>query len=205
MQVASDGWMAEEQLLLRRAQQGDRQAFCVLCEPLEKRLYSAAYRVTGQREDAADALQEGLIKAYRRIGQFQGESAFATWLYRIVINASLDLVRRRRARREVLVDVGETQTSRPLWAARQTGGPQMALETAEVRCTIAEALAAIPPIYRAVLTLRYVQGFSTEEVAEILSLPVGTVKSRLFRACRLLRPYLEGSLTPELPAAVGQG
>ena len=137
-----------------------------------------ALRTTGNREDAADAVQEALVSAYRNASSYRGDAAVTTWLHRIVVNASLDLLRRHAARPSVpLADDADRIP------AQGDPGPETSLE-------VQEALATLPPEQRAALVLVDVQGFSVEDAARVLDCAPGTVKSRCFRGRARLAPLL---------------
>jgi RNA polymerase sigma-70 factor (ECF subfamily) len=157
----------DDAALLRAHVAGDRTAFAELVRRHRDRLWAVALRTLGDREDAADALQEALISAYRSAHRFRGDSAVTTWLHRIVVNACLDRVRRRSARPTV-----------PLADTDPVPVPPVDSDTAlDVRA----ALARLPVEQRAALVLVDVQGYSVAEAAEILDVAEGTVKSRCAR------------------------
>lgn len=154
---------------------GDPDAFAELFRRHRDRMWAIALRTMGDPEEAADALQDALISAFRRAGSFRGEAAVTTWLHRIVINACLDRIRRKAVRPTVpLVDQALPDPS----ADREVG------------LDVAAALARIPAEQRAALVLIDMQGYSVEEAAAILDIPVGTVKSRCARGRARLLPYL---------------
>lgn len=157
----------DDAALLRAHVQGDRDAFAELVRRHRDRLWAVALRTLGDREEAADALQDALISAYRAADRFRGDSAVTTWLHRIVVNACLDRVRRRQSRPTVPLPDVET-------AAR----PGADLDTA---LTVRDALAALPPEQRAALVLVDMQGYPVAEAALILGVAEGTIKSRCAR------------------------
>lgn len=159
--------------LLRRHVDGDRDAFGVLVRRHRDRLWAVALRTLGDREEAADALQDALVSALRAAKGFRGDSAVTTWLHRIVVNACLDRIRRRQVRPTVpLPDEGPGEPVEP-------GDPMAARETALM---VREALATLPPEQRAALVLTEMQGHSVAEAAAMLEVAEGTVKSRCARA-----------------------
>ena len=149
---------------------GDRSAFGELVRRHRDRLWATAVRTMSDPEDAADAVQEALVSAYRRVESFRGDSAVRTWLHRIVVNACIDRIRHERSRATV------PWPERDLPARR----PDPAVELA-TRMAVDEALAALPVQQRLAVVLVDVQGCPVAEVAEILQVPVGTVKSRCAR------------------------
>lgn len=172
---------------------GDPDAFGELFRRHRDRMWAIALRTMGDPEEAADALQDALISAFRRAGSFRGEAAVTTWLHRIVINACLDRIRRRAVRPTVpLVD-------QPV--PDPTGDR-------EIRLDVTAALAQIPAEQRAALVLIDMQGYSVEEAATILGVPAGTVKSRCARGRARLLPYLAhlrpATAQPIQPARRGQ-
>ena len=149
---------------------GDVSAFPDLVRRHRDRLWAVALRTTGDREEAADALQEALVKAYRSAASYRGEAQVTTWLHRIVVNACLDRLRRRAVRPTV-----------PLPESRDLRDPHDALGDRETAMEIEAALAALPDDQRSALVLVDVHGLPVAEAAEILGVPVGTVKSRCSR------------------------
>lgn len=164
---------ASDEELLAAHLQGDRTAFAALMARHERRIYGLCFRVLGNREDAEDATQETFIGALRRAASFRGEAAFSTWLYRIAVNAATDQARRRGRSRTVPLEAEETH--RELAAV---GDPSGAVATS---LTVQAALRAVPEDFRIALVLCDLYGFAYAQAAEILGVPVGTVKSRVFR------------------------
>jgi RNA polymerase sigma-70 factor, ECF subfamily len=153
--------------LVRRAQRGDRFAFERLVAEHEQRMYTLAARVLGSREDAADAVQEALVRAWLALPRFRGEARFSTWLYRIVVNTSHDL---RPKRREAPVDeLPEPADPRDRFAEQELSGE------------LQRALDALDDTYRVAVVLYDVLGCSYAEIAEMTGVAEGTVKSRIFR------------------------
>ncbi|MEX2101468.1 MAG: sigma-70 family RNA polymerase sigma factor, partial [Actinomycetota bacterium] len=172
---------------VKRAQRGDTSAFSELIERNERRTYNLALRVCGDAELARDATQEAWLTAFRKLGQFRGDSAFTTWLHRVTVNASLDLLRKER-RAPLLApaeDDDATARSDPAVAdhADETAGSLDA----------AGALARIPVEFRTALVLHDVLDLPYEEVASVLDVPIGTVRSRLHRG----RIALASAIDPE--------
>lgn len=174
----------EEQALLARAQAGDVQAFERLVAAYERKVYNLAYRLTGNHDDASDVAQEALIKVYTSLGDFRGDSSFSTWLYRVVSNACLDELRRRKRQRATSLDAPVATDDGGL--ARQLpasgDGPEEALARKELQATVQMAIQALDEEHRVVIILRDIQGHSYQEIADYLGLSLGTVKSRLNRA-----------------------
>jgi RNA polymerase sigma-70 factor, ECF subfamily len=171
-------------VLLRQHAEGDTEAFGLLFTRHKDRLWAVALRVTCDPDDAADALQEAMISAFRRAGGFRGESAVTTWLHRIVVNAALDLLRRRSAH-----SVGWSGDPDDLPAAE----PRHATDSATVtdsRLDVDAAMRTLPPPQRAALVLVDMLGYPVADVAGILGVPEGTVKSRCARGRASLLPHL---------------
>ena len=163
--------------------EGDRDAFGVLITRHRDRLWAVALRTTGDPDEAADALQDALISAFRRADQFRGDSAVTTWLHRIVVNASLDRLRRRSVRSSVPLPEDDTAASTIANATPvgRGGIPADPIEARETQLVIARALADLPETQREAIVLVDVEGYSVEEAAAILDCPPGTIKSRCSR------------------------
>lgn len=183
--------MTEEELV-RRAKQGDHEAFGQLIRDNEKRIYTLTLRMTGDREDALDLAQEAFLNAWRGLPAFKGDSSFATWLYRLASNACLDHLRSKKRRTQALgetlpLDDGEVA---PVQIPDTAPTPEQAAEQAEVRRCLARGLAALPDHHRQVLVMRELSGLSYQEIGDTMGLDLGTVKSRLARARKALRKIL---------------
>lgn len=160
--------------LVRRSVEGDRAAFGVLVQRHERRVYNLALRMTGREEDARDATQEAFLTALRKLSSFRGEAAFTTWLHRVTVNAAYDLLR-KRGRAPVLDRAAEGE-ARP----EPPPMPDHADDT-DLSIDVQRALQQVPADFRVVMILHDVQDLPYDEVAAILGVPVGTVKSRLHR------------------------
>ncbi|MGH2452709.1 MAG: sigma-70 family RNA polymerase sigma factor, partial [bacterium] len=168
--------------LIARSQRGDLEAFDRLLATHEDRIYHAAYRITGNADDARDAAQETFLKAFRALSRYRHESAFSTWLHRIAVNAALDLVRRRPQIPPVSLDDVALPAS--------SGNPEPEAERSELQRRVHQAVGRLAPDHRVIIVLRDLQGLAYEEIAEVLRIPVGTVRSRLSRARDALRVLL---------------
>ena len=188
--------------LLRRHADGDPEAFGVLFKRHSGRLWAVALRITCDPDDAADALQDAMISAFRRAADFRGESAVTTWLHRIVVNASLDLLRRRPARSVGWSgDPDELPAREPRPAADSAAG-------ADARMDVDAALRLLPPPQRAALVLVDMLGYSVSDASAVLGVSEGTVKSRCARGRMKLLPHLahlRGDYPPERNQAVADG
>ncbi len=170
--------------LLRRHAEGDPDAFGILFQRHSGRLWAVALRITCDPDDAADALQDAMISAFRRAGDFRAESAVTTWLHRIVVNASLDLLRRRVAR-----SVAWSGDPDELPASGTAQLPDSAAAT-DSRLDVDAALRMLPPPQRAALVLVDMLGYSVADAAAVLRVSEGTVKSRCARGRARLLPYV---------------
>jgi RNA polymerase sigma-70 factor, ECF subfamily len=168
-------------ILLQRHADGDPEAFGLLFRRHKDRLWAVALRIACDPDDAADALQDAMISAFRRAGSFRGESAVTTWLHRIVVNASLDVLRRRSAR-----SVAWSGDPDDLPVAE----PRQGVSSTESRLDVAAAMGLLPPPQRAALVLVDMLGYSVADASAILDVSEGTVKSRCARGRAKLLPHL---------------
>lgn len=162
---------------------GFQSAFEVLFHRYRERVHAIAYRVSGNESDALDIVQESFALVFRKLSSFRGRSLFSTWLFRIVVNCSIDHKRRRRADREARsVSVSAVEEERAFDVADEADGPEGAAERNEVGDQVQQAISQLSPKLRAILALRYLEEMSYEELAATLELSLGTVKSRMARA-----------------------
>ena len=187
---AVEGQVAEhpdalDRALIARHIAGDSTAFSELVRRHQNRLWAVAIRTLGDREEAADAVQDALLSAYRSAGQFRGEAKVSTWLHRIVVNACLDRARRQQARPTVPLPADDVHAA--------SGDP---LGNQELATDLARALSTLPSEQRAAVVLVDGQGYPLDEVARLLDVPVGTVKSRCSRGRARLAVLLRD---PEAP------
>src|SRR5277367_2871688 len=188
-------------VLLRRHTDGDPDAFGLLFRRHKDRLWAVALRIACDPDDAADALQDAMVSAFRRAGDFRGESAVTTWLHRIVVNASLDRLRRRASR--PVLSAGDEQAFETL--VTPDGDPA---RTADTRLDVDAALRMLPPQQRAALVVVDMLGFSVADAAVILDVSPGTVKSRCARARARLLPHvahLRGNRSASQSVSPAQG
>ena len=179
-----------EAALIRRCCRGERAAFDALASRYAPRIYNLALRLAGNADDASDAAQEALVRAFKAIRKFRFQCAFSTWLYRIAVNTCLDEMKRRKRRPSLLTDLeSDPREGGPESRAPNADPESLALERMR-RGTILAAVAALPPVHRVVIVLYDLQGHSYEEIGAMLDLPLGTVKSRLNRARLALRAAL---------------
>ena len=181
----------QEAAIVRKVLGGDANAFETLVLEYEKNVYNRALRMTGNSEDAADMTQEAFIKAYNSLQSFRGDSKFSVWLYRIVSNVCLDFLRSKNRRPTVSLSVEDDDgEDAQLDVADESQSPELLLDRKLTRDSVRRGLDSLPPDYRQILLLREIQGLSYDEIAQALSLEVGTVKSRIFRARKRLCTFL---------------
>jgi RNA polymerase sigma-70 factor (ECF subfamily) len=193
--------------LVRRVQGGDSAAFRMLFDKYHRRAFAVAMGVVKNEDDALDAVQEAFVKVHKNIHKFEGSSSFYTWLYRIVMNVSIDHVRRTSRRRNLdfderaLHERSEVAGDGALVPSMTDANPGKAALRRELGGAIGAALQELPEHHRAVIVLREIEGMSYEEMAETLEVPKGTIMSRLFHARKkmqaALAPYLEGEEASE--------
>ena len=193
--------------LVQRVQAGDSAAFRTLFEKYHRRAFAVAMGVLKNQDDALDAVQEAFVKVHKNIHKFQGSSSFYTWLYRIVMNVSIDHVRRTNRRKSLdfderaLHEESEVAGDGALVPNVTDANPGKAALRRELGGAIQVALQELPEHHRAVIVLREIEGMSYEEMAETLGVPKGTIMSRLFHARKkmqnALAPYLAGEEASE--------
>jgi RNA polymerase sigma-70 factor (ECF subfamily) len=202
---AASGAGEDERRLIERSRRGELAAFDELVRRYERSVYNTAYRLSGSYDDASDIAQEAFVRSWNNLKSFRGDSAFSTWLYRIVTNVFLDDRKRRRARPhrslEEELELDESSVTRQ-FEDPSPGPPELA-EGDERRRLLEQAIATLPEAQRVMMVLYHNQGLAYEEIAEITQLPMGTVKSRLNRARLALRdrlgPVAELFVLPESP------
>lgn len=187
-----------DDLLLRRARDGDTAAFGELVERHQSRIYAVCLRILADPEEARDAAQDAFTTAFRKLAQFRGDAAFTTWLHRIAVNACYDELRRAKRRPMLHTATSDDGTPEP--------GPPSGDHADEVAGTldVARALAAIPHDFRIALVLADVEDLPYDEIARVLEVPVGTVKSRVHRGRIALAKELMGE-PPETHGASEEG
>jgi RNA polymerase sigma-70 factor (ECF subfamily) len=183
---------------IEAARQGDRTAFEALLKEARPRSLGVAMKVLHNPDDAEDAVQDAFLKAWRNLGRFEGRSAFSTWIHRIVLNSSLDLMRRQSCRPGVGSEDLSDRHERAEEANNET--PERAVIRTEIAVVVAEAMAELSPPHREAVRLREIEEYSYEEIAETVACPIGTVMSRLHHARRKLADELRAALGAEVAA-----
>ncbi len=184
----------EDAELVARCQRGDTQAFNELVTKYRNKIYAMIYNMVRNEQDAWDLAQDGFLKAWKSIQRFRGDSAFYTWLYRIVMNVTIDWVRKKRAEGEAEFD--ETLGLKGVEPGAVTAPkgellPHKKLEAIEIRARIDEAIAKLTPEHRAVILMREMDGMEYQEIADAIGCSIGTVMSRLFYARKKMQSLLK--------------
>ena len=191
--------MDAEHTILDRVRSGDTRAFGLLIERHKDGAYTLAFRILNSREEAEETVQDAFLRVYRGLAGFRGDSRFATWLYRIVFNLSMTRVKRRRAPAESLDAQGEEPGD--VIREMEGGGILEHLERQEAAALLAKGLAQLPHHHRIAVELFYLQEQSYEEIATIMGIPLGTVKTYLFRGRMRLKVLLADAVHREEKAA----
>jgi RNA polymerase sigma-70 factor, ECF subfamily len=187
---------ATDQVLVERAQQGDKKAFELLFVKYQRKLARLVGRLVRDQGEMEDVVQESFIKAYRALPNFRGESAFYTWLYRIGVNTAKNYLmsQGRKAPTSTDKDAQEAETFDDAEQLRDNTTPESVYQAKQIASTVNSAMAKLPEDLRTAITLREIEGLSYDEIAELMDCPIGTVRSRIFRAREAiaadLRPLL---------------
>ncbi len=184
--------MSEEQLI-RRAQQGDNGAFEELLLLHQKKVYNLCLRMSANADDALDLSQEAFLRAWRALGQYQFEASFSTWLFRLTSNICIDFLRRKKRRQETSLTESyeDSDEGAELSVPDTQPSPEQQAMTNETRIELVRAMEQLSPEHREILQLRVIEDLPYEQIADILGVRVGTVKSRLARARLSLRKILK--------------
>ncbi len=185
-----------DQVLVERAQAGDKKAFGLLVEKYHRKLGRLLSRMMRDQTEVEDVVQESFIKAYRALHNFRGDSAFYTWLYRIGINTAKNYLVSLGRKPQVIqdVEIEDVENFEGGDEMRTMETPETAMATKQIAQTVNDAVAGLPEDLRTAITLRELEGLSYEEIAAIMQCPIGTVRSRIFRA----RETIAGKLRPLL-------
>jgi len=182
-----------DQLLVERAQRGDKRAFELLVEKYQRKLARLLSRLVRDPGEVEDVTQEAFVKAYRALPSFRGDSAFYTWLYRIGINTAKNylVAMGRRAPTSNEVDAEEAEGHADGEQLRDINTPESLLLTKEIGNTVNAAIESLPEELRSAIQLRELEGMSYEEIAKLMDCPIGTVRSRIFRAREVIAERLK--------------
>ena len=195
MKVKSGAGEQLDKDLVLRVQQGDKSAYDLLVIKYQYKITQLVNRYVKDPSEAQDVAQEAFIKAYRALGNFRGDSAFYTWLYRIAINTAKNyLVARSRRSSDYEIDIDDAEQVHNIPELKGLDTPEQHLLNEEIVEAIKSAIEKLPEEMRIAITLREFEGMSYEEIAETMDCPVGTVRSRIFRA----REAIDNKLTPLL-------
>ncbi len=188
--------MNEEQVWLEQARQGDKAAFGKLLEAYQTPVYNLAYRMLDNAHEAEEAAQEAFIRAYTRLDSYDPAHKFSTWILSITSNYCIDLIRKRRA---ILLSIDEPLPAHPALTSQKEKGPEMQMMINQQQQLVQSLLQELPEDYRQTVVLRYWYDLSYEEIAEVMKTTVSAIKSRLFRARKLLAEAgVERGIAPAL-------
>ncbi len=178
--------------LVKRAQKGDKVAFDVLVTKYHLKVVNLVTRFVKDNDDAQDVAQEAFIKAYRGLKNFRGDSAFYTWLYRIAINSAKNyLVSQSRKTPAYAVDIEDAEHIESAIALKEYDTPEGNLLTSEIEQTVYRAIKELPEDLKTAITLRELEGMTYDEIALVMECPIGTVRSRIFRAREAIDKHLK--------------
>lgn len=189
----------DDLLIVQRVQAGDKLAFNLLVSKYHRRVARLLTRMVRNQEDIEDVVQETFIKAYRAIGNFRGDSAFYTWIYRIAINTAKNLLVTQGRRPSTLKESndGDSETFEDNAALSNIDTPESLYQTKQIGEAVNEAMAALPEELRSAIVMREIDGLSYEEIASAMDCPIGTVRSRIFRARESIAAKIKPLLEPK--------
>ncbi|AOM01967.1 RNA polymerase sigma factor RpoE [Cobetia marina] len=192
-----------DQQLVERAQKGDNRAFDLLVNKYQHKILGLISRYVHDHAEVQDVAQEAFIKAYRALPNFRAESAFYTWMYRIAINTAKNhLVSRGRRPPGTDLDIGDAEVLDQSGRLADVETPEAAMARDELEKVVFDAIEKLPEDLRTAITLREFDGLSYEDIAEVMQCPVGTVRSRIFRARESVDKAIQGLLSPAAAGAV---
>ena len=189
--------MLTDEQVIADVRRGESRKYALLVERHKDRAFSLALRLSGSREDAEEIVQDAFLRAYRSLNLFRGEARFGTWLYRIVYNLSISRISRTKAWLEYR-DMSDDHTAHA--GERDVEQPSIVdiVEESELHAAVMREIATLPPLFRSAVTLFYVDDLTYEEVSDIMEIPLGTVKTYLFRGRNLLRKRVDERLKGEV-------
>jgi RNA polymerase sigma-70 factor, ECF subfamily len=189
----------EDFLIVQRVQAGDKKAYNLLVSKYQRRVARLLTRMVKNQEDIDDVVQDTFIKAYRAIGNFRGESAFYTWIYRIAINTAKNHLVTQNRRPMTLHDSNDddSETFEDNSALSNIDTPESLMQTKQIGEAVNEAMAALPDDLREAIIMREIDGLSYEEIASAMDCPIGTVRSRIFRAREAISQKIKPLLDPK--------
>lgn len=189
----------EDQALVERVQKGDSQAYNLLVLKYQSRINHLISRFVRNTADVEDVAQEAFIKAYKALKNFRGDSQFYTWLYRIAINTAKNhlVASGRRNPQGATLDAQEAEQYEGAYALQESATPDREIQAEEVKQTVHRAIASLPEDLRTAITLRELEGLNYEEIATVMDCPIGTVRSRIFRAREAIDKQLQPLLDNE--------
>lgn len=181
-----------EAKIVKRAQKGDALAFAELVELYKDKIYNLSYRMLGNAHDAEEAAQETFLRVYANLKKYDSRHKFSTWIYRVGTNGCIDRLRKKKfdASLDAPLDAEEEGADLYSILPSKAQTPDELIVHKETRMLLQEAIEQLPAAYRAVIVLKYIEDLSLQEMADILSLPVSTIKTRLHRGREALRAYL---------------
>lgn len=183
---------SSDEAIVKRVQEGDVNAYNILVIKYQHKVLQIISKFVGNSADASDVAQESFIKAYKAINTFRGESSFYTWLYRIVVNAAKTYLESNSKHQNHLdVDAEEFESVDKQGALTYKDTPDRIIESQELQQVIFDAIAELPEELRQAITLREVEGMSYEDMADLMKVPVGTVRSRIFRARQFIEERMK--------------
>ena len=183
----------EASVLAEQAQAGDAQAMRPLLEQIRPRALAIAMKVLRNRDDAEDAVQDAMLKVWRNLHRFEGRASFTTWIHRIVMNASLDVLRKRPGRAEGMAADERGEDFQPKLELSHDQTPEREVGSAEMQLLVRAAVARLATVHRQAITLREFDDRSYDEIAEVAACPIGTVMSRLHHARQRVAEYLRAA------------
>lgn len=195
--MAAPAAQTSDQQLVKRVQQGDKRAFDLLVLKYQHKIISVVHRYVRDNADVQDVVQEAFIKAYRALANFRGDSAFYTWMYRIAINTAKNhLLSKGRRPPATDVDLEDAEYMPGGEHLQDADTPEGSLFCDQLHSAVQRAISQLPEDLRSAVTLREIEGLSYEEIAEIMACPVGTVRSRIFRAREAIDKVVQPMMKP---------